>query len=84
MLLSRFCLNGKGGGGGQEFRSLEVRGKLITLKKLFYQAQQRISNFNQIERITLRINEILHAIIGFDTITMFTIVALSCKFKTVL
>ena len=32
MLLSRFCLN-KEGRGGQEFRSLEVRRKLIALKK---------------------------------------------------
>ena len=30
MLLSRFCLNKEG--GGQEFRSLEVRRKLIALK----------------------------------------------------
>ena len=32
--LSRFCLNGEGRkeGRGQEFRSLEVRGKLIALK----------------------------------------------------
>ena len=32
MLLSRFCLKEEGGGGGQEFRSLEVRRKLIGLK----------------------------------------------------
>ena len=32
MLLSKFCLK-EGEEEGQEFRSLEVRGKLITLKK---------------------------------------------------
>ena len=32
MFLSRFCLNAQGRKEGQEFRSLEVRGKLIALK----------------------------------------------------
>ena len=31
-VLSRFCLNAQGRKEGQEFRSLEVRGKLIALK----------------------------------------------------
>ena len=40
--LSRFCLNGEGRKEGQEFRSLEVRRKLIALKKrIFFVKLQR-------------------------------------------
>ena len=46
--MSRFCLKEKeGGGGGQEFRSLEVRCKLIALKKaLDVLANRKVTSSN--------------------------------------
>ena len=41
MLMSRLCLKEEGG-GGQEFRSLEVRRKLIALKNALFGLKMEI------------------------------------------
>ena len=54
--LSRFCLNKE---GGQEFRSLEVRRKLITLKNIFPQTNWEVEkNWYFVTKIVLVIKKI--------------------------
>ena len=59
MFLSRFCLNAQGRKEGQEFRSLEVRGKLIALKKekktVGFKMPPKIHEVKQIEGKSLGI-----------------------------